>query len=103
MQPSTVQARTTTRPCEIHKRHDPRPHRQVLHHVWPLGLGGPDIDENQVAACDTGHYSVHTLLDAWRKAKGDPGYQVRRGYARREQELARIGYLRYAAQRMDAA
>lgn len=32
------------------------------HHVWPLGMGGPDIASNVVWICPTTHYNAHELL-----------------------------------------
>ena len=49
-------------PCLVHKAHKPEPLRTVEHHVWPLGMDGPDVDDNKVDICDTGHYNVHVIL-----------------------------------------
>ena len=83
---------TTAKPCTVHNSHYPRSHINEIHHVWPLGHGGPDVAANKVTICATGHNNVHQLLDAWLHAKGDPGWPVRRGYAQGEQALARLGY-----------
>jgi hypothetical protein len=49
--------------CSLHRTHgSARPLRTVLHHVWPLGMGGPNTAANKVATCDNGHYAVHELL-----------------------------------------
>lgn len=51
--------------CQVHGpdyEHRPRPLRLVLHHVWPLGMGGPDTPDNWIVTCDTGHYNMHRLL-----------------------------------------
>lgn len=34
------------------------------HHVWPLGMGGPDILANRVWTCPTGHRKIHAALRA---------------------------------------
>jgi hypothetical protein len=49
--------------CSVHRYHWPRPTRTVLHHIWPLGMGGPDVKTNKVQVCDTGHYTIHGLID----------------------------------------
>lgn len=87
-------ARTTAAPCTVHKRHTPASHVNEIHHVWPLGEGGPDVAANKVVVCATGHNSVHQLLTLWLKAGGDPGWAVRRRYTRGEQALARLGFER---------
>lgn len=50
------------KPCLVHKVHKPEPLRVVRHHVQPLGMGGPDVEENIIDICDTGHYNVHVVL-----------------------------------------
>jgi hypothetical protein len=50
------------RPCLVHKVHKPEPLRVIRHHIWPLGMDGPDEDDNKLDICDTGHYNVHVIL-----------------------------------------
>lgn len=78
--------------CTVHGYHYPKPLRTVIHHVWPREFGGPDVAANRVQTCDTGHYSIHTLLDQLRKGKPMVGG------TRRERELARLGYDRIQRQ-----
>ncbi len=52
-------------PCELHMSHRPRPGRSVMHHILPLSWGGPSEPENEMWVCDTGHYNIHILIDAW--------------------------------------
>ena len=33
------------------------------HHVWPLGMGGPDVEANVVMVCANGHGQIHAYLD----------------------------------------
>lgn len=94
------EARQTSLPCEVHAGHTPRSHINEHHHVFPLGDGGPDIPANVIVTCATGHNSVHSLLDAYRKAGGDPGWDVRRRYTPRERELALLGWQRIQRQAM---
>lgn len=93
-----IPARSTTRPCEVHFTHQPTTHINEQHHVWPLGHGGPDVAANKVIVCATGHSSIHDLLAKWLKVGGDPGWDVRRHYARGECDLARLGYDRITRQ-----
>lgn len=44
--------------CAVHVHDDMIP--QERHHVWPLGMGGPDVPSNIVVLCANGHGAVHT-------------------------------------------
>ena len=91
---------TTAAPCSVHRRHSPRSHVNEVHHVWPRGDGGPDLAANRVVVCATGHNSVHALLDAYRRAHGDPGWRVRRRFTRGERALAETGWNRMSRSAM---
>jgi hypothetical protein len=88
------QTRQTRRPCAVHRTHVPPSRINEVHHVWPLGDDGPDIPDNRVVVCATGHNNIHDLLNAYRAAKGDPGWSVRRRYSRGERDLAALGWAR---------
>lgn len=90
----------TSKPCTAHRHHTPRSHINEIHHVWPKGDNGPDIPSNRVVLCATGHNNVHSLLDEFRKAKGDPGWVVRRQYSPKERRLAALGWDRISRQAM---
>lgn len=83
-------------PCSCVSRHSPRVHRVFIHHVWPLGMGGPDTPANRVPLCPTTHSEVHLILERWtrlgralpRGRRDSPyGYSV----ARRGWDAARAG------------
>jgi hypothetical protein len=86
---------TTTQPCQVHKIHMPRSHVNEVHHVWPLGMGGPDVLGNTIVSCATGHNSMHKLLKEWVKADGDPGWAIRRNYTPLERLYAKTGFERW--------
>lgn len=50
--------------CQVHKGHRPAVHRTAVHHIWPLGLGGPNVAANKVNICGTGHDTIHTNIHA---------------------------------------
>lgn len=78
--------------CTVHHTHSPHPLRTVWHHVQPLAMGGPDVPDNKVEVCDTGHYNVHRLLgDLIREGKMRP-----EGSAR-ERVLANEGFTQWVA------
>jgi hypothetical protein len=92
--------RATAKPCEVHANHTPRSHVNEIHHVWPLGEGGPDIPENKVVVCATGHNSIHQLMSLWLKGAAEPPWSIRRQYTPDERRLAQTGYDRIKRQAM---
>ncbi len=68
------------------------------HHIWPLGLGGPDEDHNLVWICSTTHGNVHELMRLMFKAgRALTDYELSaledRPVSRYAAALAREGYL----------
>lgn len=58
------------------------------HHVWPLGMGGPNIPANVISVCANGHGSIHAYLDHLIRYGEDVPWDLRkhfgptvRGYA----------------------
>jgi hypothetical protein len=81
-------------PCEVHADHNPQPWDVEVHHVWPTGMGGPNVPANRVALCPTGHTNVHALLRLAFKAGGVHlvPWPTRRRFHVEERALARLGY-----------
>ncbi|MGZ6836787.1 MAG: HNH endonuclease signature motif containing protein [Blastococcus sp.] len=73
--------------CQVHKSHRPEPLGQVVHHIQPRAMGGPDVDANRVTVCPTGHLNIHRLLDDLLH-----GAPMRAGGSRKERALAVQGY-----------
>jgi hypothetical protein len=46
--------------CAVHKHRSYVPMER--HHVWPLGMGGPNIAANLITVCCNGHYEIHEYL-----------------------------------------
>lgn len=92
--------RTTTADCRVHTRHTPQPHENHRHHVWPKGMGGPDIEDNIVVVCPTGHYNIHDLLQQYILHGGEPPYAVLRKYAFKERHYAELGFKRLTRKTM---
>jgi hypothetical protein len=82
----------TTLPCEVHSGHAPHSHINDRHHVWPLGAGGPDIPENIVVVCPTGHRNIHSLLEQYQAHRGEVPFAISRRYALKERHYAQLGY-----------
>lgn len=79
--------------CVVHGDHHPRMASGDLHHIWPEGMGGPDIPENWVFLCPTGHRNVHSLLAWFIRSGGFPTWDVLRRYHPNERKLALHGYI----------
>jgi len=81
--------------CEVHKYHSPRPQRVDVHHIWPSATGGPDVPENVIGACQTGHTNIHVLMDIYVKAAGKPvPWTTLRSFGPNERKYAKLGYTR---------
>lgn len=85
---------TTSVPCQVHTRHAPNSHINHWHHVWPRGEGGPDIPENRIAVCPTGHYNIHQLIKLLKAERGELPYAVLRTFSFEERQYAKLGYER---------
>ena len=78
------------------------------HHIWPLGMGGPDVAENRVWLCPTAHTNVHEILRemvrvkrplSWREVLALFDMQVSR-YAYR---VALLGFRRWQNHGLEGA
>lgn len=50
--------------CETHAYHWPPVLETEVHHVQPLAMGGPDVAQNRVKVCPSGHSNIHKVLHA---------------------------------------
>lgn len=48
--------------CLCCAEHRPPVLEYEAHHVWPKGMGGPDVPENLVWVCGNTHSNTHELL-----------------------------------------
>lgn len=77
--------------CAVHRHTEWVPTNR--HHVWPLGLGGPDHPSNIAVVCMNGHGAVHSLMDRMLVTPGGAlPWSVRRMYGRRVRAMALAGY-----------
>lgn len=79
--------------CKCVQNHNPNPMELNRHHVWPLGMGGPDSDDNVEWLCPTSHANVHELLRAYVKYEGQPPWEVRKYFSPYIRNLASRGYI----------
>lgn len=54
----------TGKTCRCIATHRPAPLELEKHHIWPLGMGGPDTADNIEWLCPTTHTNAHELLRA---------------------------------------
>jgi hypothetical protein len=78
--------------CTVHGYHWPEPLRTVKHHILPESEGGKATPDNLVLVCDTGHYSIHHILDIALATGKLPALGTRK-----EREIASEGYRRIKA------
>lgn len=81
-------------PCAVHGRHIPRPYATDIHHVWPRGMGGPDVAENKIPVCSTGHQNIHAYLRLLQEHDGQVPTDLARKFQRGEIKYAVLGYER---------
>lgn len=86
--------RTTVQPCLLHRKHMPESHVNHRHHIWPLGEGGPNTEDNIIVVCATGHYNIHDLLAHYKMHRGVLPYSVTKRYSFEERKYAKLGWER---------
>lgn len=77
--------------CAVHKHRSSVPGNQ--HHVWPLGMGGPDIPSNRVLLCMNGHGEVHDYIDDLIKYDGRVPWRRKIRFGKKVRDLAMRGWL----------
>jgi hypothetical protein len=92
--------------CVCRAEHSPEPLDGDWHHVWPLGMGGPNVRANLVWLCPTAHRNVHEILTlivarngefSW----GDAGDHYAVPVHRYAFTLAHEGYRRFTTGRLE--
>lgn len=86
--------------CQVHKHRSMVP--LEVHHIWPLGDGGPDVAANKITVCANAHYSTHALLDLYRKTDGQVAWEIRREFGTKIRALALQGWIRMKEAAEDA-
>lgn len=82
-------------PCRCTSDHRPAVLRPDAHHLWPVYLGGPEVQQTMLGLCQTTHANVHRILRAMVKARRllprDPGTP------RYAHHVASLGFLAWQA------
>ena len=77
--------------CGVHIHRERVPMER--HHIWPLGMGGPDTPDNIVTVCSNGHGSIHAYLNVLIDWQGAPPWTESMRYGWKVRTYARRGYL----------
>lgn len=65
------------------------------HHIFPLGMGGPDTVENLIRICPNEHRQTHALLNLYVRHEGLPPVIDRRRFSLTARYLAHRGWAEY--------
>jgi hypothetical protein len=77
--------------CAVHIHRDWVPNNS--HHVWPLGMGGPDAPSNRVTVCMNGHGEIHAYIDLLIQYGDEVPWPVAMHFGPRVREIARKGWV----------
>lgn len=95
-QPLTVNAFTDPDAfCPCVSDHNPNVITFHKHHIWPLGMGGPDVGDNVVLLCPTVHAAVHHLIRDWVRVDGEPSWDIRKRFGPFARDMAEQAYLQW--------
>ena len=86
--------------CLCSDAHRPLVLEYEHHHVWPKGMGGPDVPANLVWLCPTTHTNAHELMRLLQRGQLTPALRAevtRTKAGRYALALAELGLLRDAA------
>lgn len=76
--------------CAVHR------HRELVpinaHHIWPMGMGGPDVPSNRVNVCANGHYAIHEYMRRLINTGGQIPWSEGRRFGRKVRALAVRGW-----------
>lgn len=81
--------------CACHKHREYVPTEK--HHVWPLGMGGPNVEANKILVCANAHYSIHAVIDLLIKHDGNPPTEQMRKFGYKVRRYAKQGYSEWKA------
>lgn len=76
--------------CAVHKHDSWVPTEN--HHIWPEGMGGPDIPANKIKVCCNGHYEIHEFIRQLMIYGGKVPWTLGQHFGYKVREYARIGW-----------
>jgi len=79
--------------CDCVATHSPSSRATHAHHIWPLGMGGPDIASNLINICPNMHTATHQLIRlTGYRYDGDTPWWIRRRFPTLARDLAYDGW-----------
>jgi hypothetical protein len=76
--------------CLVHRHREWVPIEK--HHVWPVGMGGPNIESNKISVCANGHYSIHEFLRQLMLHNGSVPEETSRHFGPKVKKYAILGW-----------
>jgi len=76
--------------CVVHRHREWVPIES--HHVWPEGLGGPNVAANRISVCCNGHYSIHEFMRQLMIHNGDVPTELARHFSKKVRAYATSGW-----------
>jgi hypothetical protein len=76
--------------CTVHRHREGVPIE--VHHVWPKGMGGPNVAANRVKLCSNGHGEVHEYLALLVAGDGRVPWRTKLRYGFKVRRVAQLGY-----------
>jgi hypothetical protein len=76
--------------CQVHTHRDWTP--LDSHHIWPKGMGGPDVPANRVVVCPNGHGAIHEYIRRLIRHNGVVPPDEARHFGRKVRALAVRGW-----------
>ena len=87
-------------PCDCVQTHVPAVGDDEIHHIWPLGAGGPATPENELNRCPTTHSNVHIVERLWKRYGSRPPWELLRRFNSSTRDLGRRAYQSAREQRL---
>jgi hypothetical protein len=85
-----IEPHRTGMTCAVHKHTEWVPLND--HHVFPQGMGGPNVKANKITVCTNGHYMIHEFIRYLIKHNGDVPWTIAQHFGPRVRDYARIGW-----------
>lgn len=78
--------------CAVHQHTSFAP--LEWHHIWPLGLGGADTNDNRLRVCANGHYMIHEFMRQLIITGGRVEWNLAQHFGPKVRNYAKLGWER---------
>lgn len=76
--------------CAAHTHHEWVPLER--HHVWPVGMGGPNVADNIITVCCNAHYACHEYIRQLMLHNGEVPWEIVRHFGPKIRRFAIRGW-----------